>query len=484
MPLLEAFAAGTPVLCSNTTSLPEVGGDAVLSCDPTDVEAMSSLMSRIVENRRLVRQLIRRGKRRLQEYCWEHSADNLMAAFERVVSRTGSLSQEDTDLTDVMHAKETHNMAGEQSEPVHQDDNVWTDNWIGATCRVRLPDNPVGDHIHLSGVATEAMELTVAVNDTPIEVFPLLGQRVEEIAFQVEPGSGRTVTLHFSKHMVDSVGRRLSFRVHGSNLFREQDLKDLLYNGEKHSRARISGNGEPPMRRVVVISGVFVALIIAGLTAAAQEKPAVPEVKVKDKPVNYEAILNDRLSKGVAPEKNAVVLIWKAIGPAPAEKLPPAYFKRLGIDKPPEDSNYYVTSSKYLRTLTKLDHDERNRVLIEEDWARKRPWTERDCPHTAAWLNLNEKPLALAIEAIQRPDYYNPQVTHPENGRPGLLIGAFLPTVQPCRDMAQAFACRAMRSVNAGKYDAAWRDLLACHRLGRTGWPRRHADRGPHRLCD
>ena len=48
IPLLEAFAVRTPVICSNTTSLPEVGGDAVLSCDPTDVDAMQGLMRRIL----------------------------------------------------------------------------------------------------------------------------------------------------------------------------------------------------------------------------------------------------------------------------------------------------------------------------------------------------------------------------------------------------------------------------------------------------
>src|SRR5260221_7450444 len=48
MPLLEAFSATCPVICSNTTSLPEVGGDAVLSCDPTDISAMAGLMARIV----------------------------------------------------------------------------------------------------------------------------------------------------------------------------------------------------------------------------------------------------------------------------------------------------------------------------------------------------------------------------------------------------------------------------------------------------
>ncbi len=48
MPLLEAFHHGTPVLCSNTTSLPEVGGDAVLACDPTDESAMAGLMKTIM----------------------------------------------------------------------------------------------------------------------------------------------------------------------------------------------------------------------------------------------------------------------------------------------------------------------------------------------------------------------------------------------------------------------------------------------------
>jgi glycosyltransferase involved in cell wall biosynthesis len=86
MPLLEAFDAGTPVLCSNTTSLPEVGGNAVLSCDPNDVEAMSQLMDRILAEPQLGPELVRRGKERLRRFTWEESADNLMAACERVAA--------------------------------------------------------------------------------------------------------------------------------------------------------------------------------------------------------------------------------------------------------------------------------------------------------------------------------------------------------------------------------------------------------------
>ncbi len=88
MPLLEAFHAGTPVICGHVTSLPEVGSDAVLSCDPTDIAAMSRLMARILEDEPLRGELIVRGKKRLSAYSWEKSARNLMEALERVARRS------------------------------------------------------------------------------------------------------------------------------------------------------------------------------------------------------------------------------------------------------------------------------------------------------------------------------------------------------------------------------------------------------------
>src|SRR5262249_39666835 len=74
MPLLEAFAAGPPVACSNTTSLPEVGGDAVLTCDPTDPAAMSDLMGRVLADQPLRDRLTARGRERLALYSWHASA--------------------------------------------------------------------------------------------------------------------------------------------------------------------------------------------------------------------------------------------------------------------------------------------------------------------------------------------------------------------------------------------------------------------------
>ncbi len=93
IPLLEAFDAETPVLCSNTTSLPEVGGDAVLTCDPTDVEAMAGLMKRILVDDNLRAGLIQRGKLRLSAYSWEKSAHSFVAACERMVAREVGLTE-------------------------------------------------------------------------------------------------------------------------------------------------------------------------------------------------------------------------------------------------------------------------------------------------------------------------------------------------------------------------------------------------------
>lgn len=91
MPLLDAFAAGTPVICSNTTSLPEVGGEAVLTCDPLDIEAMSALMERIIRDEGLRTELIERGKARLKLFSWETSARNLREACQRVAQGVGNL---------------------------------------------------------------------------------------------------------------------------------------------------------------------------------------------------------------------------------------------------------------------------------------------------------------------------------------------------------------------------------------------------------
>jgi len=185
--------------------------------------------------------------------------------------------------------------------------------------------------------------------------------------------------------------------------------------------------------------------------------------------IDYEIALNERLGKGIVPEKNANVLLWRAWGPAPegGKGMPAEFFKRLGIKEPPRGGDYFIGLRAFMADHLKLNPDEFNAIYDQQGWAAQRPWTAKDYPHLAAWLKANEKPLALVIEATGRSDYYNPLIRpRTEKGR-GLLVGALLPNVQKCRELTAALACRAMRRVAEGKFDAAWQDLLACHRLGR-----------------
>src|SRR5262245_28571176 len=75
--------------------------------------------------------------------------------------------------------------------------------------------------------------------------------------------------------------------------------------------------------------------------------------------IDYAAALNDRLGKGVAPEKNANVLIWKALGPTPeGGRMPAEFFKRLGMEEPQRGGAYLVGLHAYLREHRKLGPDE------------------------------------------------------------------------------------------------------------------------------
>lgn len=102
MPLLEAFHHGTPVLCSNTTSLPEVGGDAVLSCDPTDIPAMAHLMKRITTETGLREALSEKAKLRVQAYDWAEPAKEMRAALNRVSRNPAEYEQREPLVSIVM----------------------------------------------------------------------------------------------------------------------------------------------------------------------------------------------------------------------------------------------------------------------------------------------------------------------------------------------------------------------------------------------
>lgn len=74
LPVLEAMARGIPVVCSNTSSLPEVSGKAALSVDPRSVREITAALQRITNDADLAETLARAGVNRAAEFSWEQAA--------------------------------------------------------------------------------------------------------------------------------------------------------------------------------------------------------------------------------------------------------------------------------------------------------------------------------------------------------------------------------------------------------------------------
>ncbi|MGE9314712.1 glycosyltransferase family 4 protein [Niabella sp. CJ426] len=86
LPIVEAFQAGVPVICSNTSSMPEVAADAALLVDPFDVNDIAQAMTDIYQDGDLSIKLIRKGKERKQLFNWEISSEILYNAVVKTIS--------------------------------------------------------------------------------------------------------------------------------------------------------------------------------------------------------------------------------------------------------------------------------------------------------------------------------------------------------------------------------------------------------------
>jgi glycosyltransferase involved in cell wall biosynthesis len=87
LPALEAMASGTPVLASNTSSLPEVVGNAGLLVDPLDVGALADALRRLATDGELRRELARRGLRRAARFTWQRAADETLAVLRKAAGQ-------------------------------------------------------------------------------------------------------------------------------------------------------------------------------------------------------------------------------------------------------------------------------------------------------------------------------------------------------------------------------------------------------------
>jgi glycosyltransferase involved in cell wall biosynthesis len=83
LPPLEAMSCGTPVLTGDRTSLPEVVGDAGLTVDPFDTEALASALARLIDDDALRASLRERGLRRARGFDWRETARMTLKVYRK-----------------------------------------------------------------------------------------------------------------------------------------------------------------------------------------------------------------------------------------------------------------------------------------------------------------------------------------------------------------------------------------------------------------
>ncbi|GAC1378736.1 MAG: glycosyltransferase family 1 protein [Ktedonobacteraceae bacterium] len=94
VPPLEAMACGAPVITSNTSSLPEVVGDAALLVDPHKTGELSAAILRVLGDKQLQEELRQKGYERVKQYSWSGSARKMLSVYQRVYEGVTDFSDE------------------------------------------------------------------------------------------------------------------------------------------------------------------------------------------------------------------------------------------------------------------------------------------------------------------------------------------------------------------------------------------------------
>ena len=84
-PVLEAMSCGTPVITSNVSSMPEISGNAAITVNPGDVNALAESMMKLLNDKNLREKLITKGFERVLQFSWKRCAERTIKVFEKVL---------------------------------------------------------------------------------------------------------------------------------------------------------------------------------------------------------------------------------------------------------------------------------------------------------------------------------------------------------------------------------------------------------------
>jgi len=87
LPVLEAMACGTPVVCSSSSSLPEIVGDAAVILDPQDTGAWVAALTEVLENEQLREDRKAKGLAQAKKFSWNKTARETLDVYQSVLSR-------------------------------------------------------------------------------------------------------------------------------------------------------------------------------------------------------------------------------------------------------------------------------------------------------------------------------------------------------------------------------------------------------------
>jgi len=85
LPVLEAMACGTPVVCSNTAALPEIVGDTGIQVDPDNHEALAIAMKKVLTDSSLADEMSHQGKERSHQFTWQRTARETLEVYNTLL---------------------------------------------------------------------------------------------------------------------------------------------------------------------------------------------------------------------------------------------------------------------------------------------------------------------------------------------------------------------------------------------------------------
>ncbi len=187
------------------------------------------------------------------------------------------------------------------------------------------------------------------------------------------------------------------------------------------------------------------------------------EPTMPDGEIDYLTGLENDASDGVTPEKNSARLILQALGRAALDPKQPmdGITDRLGMPHLAADGDYFVNYTDYCKAHSARPQDD---FAEAADLQRVFEMTAKIDPITRQWVDANQKPLDVLVEASKQPRFFMPF-----NGgfRYGTMAEIRLSYLKPLRDAEQALLVRSLIRLEGGHEAGFAQDLLAAHRLAR-----------------